>query len=202
MNKQEIQKRVDELRPWHFCFNLDGVVTGTSTPDNYEKLDIMTRAGAFARPVYRNVLDLGANSGIVSVWFAEHKQSQVLAVEGAKIFYEQLELVVEVKGYPHSIATLREDLRGLSEDTVGSKAYDCVLLLGVLHHIPEKDRQKLIDLCYSAVNHLGEVYIQTKTDVGALECMEQAGFLFIEEVCDWPRQNRKAWRARKDPMKL
>ena len=202
MNKQEIQKRVDELRPWHFCFNLDGVVTGTSTPDNYEKLDIMTRAGAFARPVYRNVLDLGANAGIVSVWFAKHKHSKVTAVEGAEIFCEQLELVVEVKGYQDIIKVLRADLRSLSENTIGSKAYDCVLLLGVLHHIPEKDRQKLIDLCYSAVNHLGEVYIQTKTDIGTVEYMEQAGFYFIEEICDWPGQNRKAWRARKDPMKL
>lgn len=194
-----IQRRVDELRPWHYCFDLNGVLTGDTTPDCYEKVDVMLNAGAFNRPIYRKVLDLGANAGMVSLWFADNKQSQVHAVEGNIIFYEQLKLVCEIKGADH-ITPIFGDLRHLEPPNEGY--YDCVLLLGVLHHISAESRQAVVDLCYKSVNHLGEVYIQTQDDIDAESYMRRAGFITVKRICDWPGQNRVAWLCQKDPMRL
>ena len=199
LTKIEVQQRIDELRPWHFCFRLQhGLITGTSKPDYYEKIDIMTQAGAFSRPVYRKVLDLGANSGIVSVWFAQNRASKVLAVEAADVFYEQLEFAVSQKELGNKINTIRADITEFEPTTL----YDCVLLLGVLHHIPLDKRQSLIDMCYYSLGHLGEFYLQTKGAIGAEEYLKKAGFSVIERICEWPGQNRIAWRCTKDPMKL
>ena len=109
MNKEELQRKVDELGPWHFCFQFPhGVVTGTSKPDHYEKIDVMVKAGAFSRPVYPQVLDLGANAGIISMWFVKNKASTtVLAVERGEKYYPQLEFAVRMKGLEDYIETIR-----------------------------------------------------------------------------------------------
>jgi 2-polyprenyl-3-methyl-5-hydroxy-6-metoxy-1,4-benzoquinol methylase len=200
MNRDELQAKVDELGPWHYCHQLQhGVVTGTSNPDTLpEKMDFFFRVNAFDRPVYPRVLDLGANSGIISMWFADNKHSTVDAIELGPKYYPQLELAVEQKGYAGKVVPKYEDIR-LCE--FGKSEYDLVLFLGTMHHIGEEFRVKILQACMEALLPSGQIVVQTKTELPVLEMLDQVGFLFAEKLFDMPGYERSAWKAQKDAMK-
>lgn len=201
MTREELQEEVDKLAPWHYCHVLPfGVTTGDCTAEEvHPKLKVLLDAGAFKRRRYPFILDLGANSGLISMWFATNKGSNVMAVEGGAKFFEQLTFVVQAKGYQSTIMALPFDIRKAPH--FGTGVHDLVLLLGVLHHIEESYHVEILQKCLRALWPGGEIVVQTKDDLPVAEMLLEAGFVGVEKLnTNW--HDRAAWQAIKDPMKL
>lgn len=198
--KETLQRKVDELGPWHYCHKFPfGVVTGTSPPDGIgDKMSRLLQHNAFPRVSYQHVLDLGANSGIIDMWFADHKHSTVTAVEYGPKYYPQLELAVEVKGYSGKVIPLYKDIYTCDFSV---NKYDLILFLGTMHHIkPEKHRDVLV-ACLDALLPGGEIIVQTKTELPVLELLKDIGYAHYQKLYDFTEGGRSAWKATKDVMK-
>lgn len=203
-SKAELQQKVEDLGPWHHCHHFPyGIRTGDGDCDpKHEKLRMLTAHGAFQRPAYLKVLDVGANSGLIAMWFVDNKRSHVVAVEAGPKYYYQLELAVKVKNYSTNIIPINRDIRQ-PFFLEGHKGFDLVICLSVLHHIGEEFRQNIVNQCYDAMLPGAEIVIQTKDDIDIPALMTKAGFQDIKTICDWPAPHgKRAWGALKDPMKL
>lgn len=201
MDKLELQRKVDELGPWHYCHVLPfGVVTGDCTVEQtHPKLVELLRAGAFTRPTYPQVLDLGANSGIISMWFVDNKNSLVAAVEGGPKYYPQLEFVIDVKGYAGKVIPIYKDITSCNFGQ--SNKYDLILFLGTLHHLKPDTHKKILNACLEALLPGGEIVVQTKSDLLVESMLDEIGFLGVRRLStNW--HDRAAWFAFKDPMKV
>lgn len=201
MTKDEIQQAVDRLSPWHYNHILPfGISTGESnTESTHDKLLELLRVGAFPRKVYPRVLDLGANSGIISMWFVNNKQSFVTAVEGNKRYYEQLELAVKLKDYQPSINTVFQDI---VDCNFGDREYDLIVFLGTLHHIETQHHLDVLKACHKALTPAGEIVVQTSTALPVMDYLINAGFMLVQRLEGTSWHDRAAWSAMKDPMKI
>lgn len=201
MTKEEIQAQVDALYPWHYNHIFPfGVSTGESQQEAiHPKLAELLRVGAFPRKVYHRVLDLGANSGLISMWFVDNKQSFVVAVEGNERYYDQLELAIKLKDYQTSIRPVFQDITQLN---FGEGEYDLILLLGTLHHIEVKHHLDVLKGCRTALLPAGEIVVQTSTALPVADYLLDAGFVIVQELRGTSWHDRKAWSAMKDPMKI
>jgi precorrin-6B methylase 2 len=198
MNKEELQRKVAELGPWHYCHILPyGVSTGSSPVQvESEKLQLLVDAGVFPDPVYERVMDLGANSGLISMWFADHKGSTVTAVEAGTKFYPQLEFAVEVKGYAGRVFPVNADVTEPFLDEYNGE-YDLVLNLGMMHHIAVPKHSVVYDMMLAALKPGGLVVVQTKTDQFVMQRLRSAGFRDIKQVTGYAQGDRLAWTAMK-----
>ena len=198
--KEALQKKVDELGPWHYCHLFPfGVVTGTSIPDGIgEKMGRLLKHDAFPRPNYQYVLDLGANSGIIDMWFADNKFSTVTAVEFGPKYYPQLELAVEVKGYSGKIIPQYQDIYTCD---FGVNKYDLILFLGTMHHLSSDKHRDVLKACLDALLPGGEIIVQTKTELPVLEMFTNIGYVHYKKLYDFSKGGRSAWKAMKDVMK-
>lgn len=196
---EEIRQKVEELGEWHYNFVLDGVTTGESLIEfPHPKLVELLRAGAFSRKIYPRVLDLGSNSGLISQWFVQNKNSQVDAVEFHPKYFAQLELVIKVKAL--NIKAIYKDIH---EGDFGKNEYDLVLLLGVMHHLQDdlEIRMKVLKDCVTSLLPGGELVIQTESSLPIAEMMRDVGLFGVEKFnTNW--SDRSAWFGFKDPMKL
>lgn len=201
MTKNELQEKIDELGPWHFNHLLNGISTGDSQIETtHPKIIELLKAGTFSRKIYPQVLDLGANSGIISEWFVRNKQSHVDAIEFHPKYFPQLELVIEVKGLSNQIKAIKKDLH---EGDFGENKYDLVLFLGTMHHLVKDNgvRLRILNDCRRALIPGGEIVVQTESSLPIAEMMKDAGFLGVEKLpTNW--SDRSAWFGFKDPMKL
>jgi len=199
MTKFEIEEKIAELAPWHYCHILNGVSTGDSLIEvPHPKLVELLKAGAFSRKVYPKILDLGANSGLIAQWFCQNKSSLVDAIEGHPKYFEQLRLVIKVKNLP--IKAIKKDIH---EGDFGENTYDLVLFLGVMHHLKDDPgvRIYVLNQCRRALIPGGEIVVQTQSDLPVAEMMRDAGFIGIEKLkTNW--HDRSAWFGFRDPMKL
>lgn len=200
--KDTLRKLVDEIGPWHYSHQFPfGIQTGKSPPDRLqEQMVEMLANDTFPRSVYPFVLDLGANSGYISMWFVDEKDSVVTALEGGPKYFPQLELAVEVKGYSQSIVPIRANLYDLP--AVSEAYYDLVLFLGVLHHLKEEARPAILSWCRRALIPGGEIVVQTKTDLPVIRLLKEAGFENPVKSFDLKNHPKSVWRANRDPMKL
>lgn len=198
MNKEEIQRKVDELGPWHYCHILPhGVSTGSSPVQvESEKLQLLVAAGAFPKSVYKRVLDLGANSGLISMWFVDHKGSTVTAVEAGTKFYPQLEFAVHIKGYAGKVIPVNADVTEPFIDEYNGK-YDLVLNLGMMHHIAAPKHSAVYVMMLEALKPGGLAVVQTKTDQFVIQRLRSAGFRNIKQVDGYAQGDRLAWAATK-----
>ncbi len=189
MTKDEIAYRVEELKPWHYCHEFPfGIMTGTCRREVVNpKLTRLLAAGAFAKPVYLRVLDIGANSGLIGMWFCDNKRSQVVAIEAGKRYYPQLEFAVEAKGY---IGWIKPVFADVYECDLGQD-YDLILHLGVLHHMAEYKHQPVFDACFQALKSGGEIVVQTKSDLPVPKLLR--GFDDIRELYTY--RGKTAWMA-------
>lgn len=201
MNKDELQAIVNFLGPWHYCFQFPhGVVTGDSPPNLLpEKMEFMLARGLFMRPIYPMVLDLGSNAGYISMWFANKKQSVVHAYEAGPKYYPQLELAIDVLDYNGIIIPHNENIVTAKFD---KNKYDLVLLLGVLHHIEEPERQQIINKARDALLPGGEIVVQTKTELPVYDMLVESKLTNLRIVGEMAGYNRTTWYAMKDPMKV
>lgn len=194
-----IQERIAELAPWHYNHLIEGFSTGESPVEQtHPKLVHLRHAGAFQRTVYPFVLDLGANSGLLSMWFVDNTYAQVDAIEFHPRYYEQLKFAVEYKGYTNRITPIFKDV---CQGGFGVNHYDLVLCLGLLHHLPEPCQQSLLKECRKAMIAGGEIVVQTDSKIDVNQLLIIAGFTNIRKLpTNW--EDRIAFEAQKDPMKL
>lgn len=198
MNREELQQKVAELGPWHYCHQFPhGVRTGDSPPDL--KQDKIIALEPHLRPVYPKVLDLGANSGLISMWFVDNKGSEVKAIEYGPKYYPQLELAVKMKNYSSTIDPVYADIH---KGNFGSEEYDLVLLLGVLHHLRSEEYQFILTECKKALYPGGEIIAQTRSELPVADYLTSAGFLHVQKIVEQAHYGRSAWKAIKDPMKV
>lgn len=200
MTSAELRQEVDRLGPWHYNHVFPGNISTGDSPieETHPKLVQLLEAGAFARKAYPKVLDLGANSGLIAMWFVLHKMSQVTAVEGNPRYYQQLRLAIKVKNFEGKIIPVEMDV---ARAGFGKDLYDLVLCLGLLHHIQPDKQLAVIKGCHKALMPAGEIIIQTDSTLPVVELMTEAGFLGIRKLeTHW--SDRAAWVGMKDPMKL
>lgn len=200
MTKDEIKRKIDELGPWHYNHIIQGVSTGSSGKEEiHAKLVQLLQAGAFSRIMYPKVLDLGSNSGIISMWFVDHKLSIVDAIEHGTKYYPQLEFAIEHKGYTNKINPFNRDI---TVGGYGHNKYDLILHLGVLHHLGKDEaKQHTIKESLIALVPGGEIVIQTRSDLPVEMWMKEIGFLDVKRL-DTNWHDRAAWSGIKDPMKV
>ncbi len=188
MTREELLKRVKEVGTWHYCHEFPfGIMTGTCVKEAVSpKLMRLLAAGAFSKPVYSNVLDLGANSGLISMWFCDNRRSQVVAVEAGEKYYAQLELAVEAKGYMGWIEPVFVDAHKFE---MGK--YDLILHLGLLHHMAKYKHRPVFRACREALLPGGEIVVQTKSDLPVPKLLR--GFDDIRELYTY--RGKTAWMA-------
>lgn len=200
-SKEELQKKVDLIGPWHYCHVFPyGITTGSCRVEEavHPKLAQLLKAGAFTKPAYARILDLGANSGIISMWFVDNKSSYVDAVEHGPKYYKQLELAVEVKNYSEKITPMDKDIY---ECDFEKWAYDLILFLGTMHHLTAETRQGVLWACKQALVPGGEIIVQTVSTLPVAELLGNAGFLDVRQLStNW--HDRAAHAARTDSMTL
>lgn len=199
-NQESLQAAVDRLGPWHYWFQFPhGVVTGTSGVTLPEKMPLLIKAGAFSRPQYPRVLDVGANAGQIAMWFVDNKASTVTAIERGPKYFPQLELAVELLGYTTRIVPVNADI--VDWEPKPGVSYDLVNFLGTLHHLPEQTHldtlRKLLKVLYPG----GEIVVQTRTALPVGQLLGQAGFIHVRKL-DYAQDDRSAWIAMRDPMKV
>lgn len=198
---QQYKDAVESLGPWHYChvFPPYNISTGDCDQEStHPKLVELLSAGAFKRTVYRQVLDLGANSGLISMWFVDNKRSIVTAVEGNPLYYPQLEFAISAKDY---LNTIKPVYMNLHQPMLGLMMYDLVLFLGTLHHLKPESHVDVLKACGRALKPAGELVVQTDSSLPVEELMEQAGFEDVTRLAtNW--SDRAAWIATRDPMKV
>lgn len=196
----DIKKEIERLSPWHYCHIIKGHSTGDCTQEQtHPKLQELINCGVFSRPVYPNVLDLGANSGIIAEWFIKNKSSVVDAVEAGPKYYPQLEFVVKHKELEGLIIPINENIVDYKFPYM---KYDLVLYLGTMHHIPQEYHKQVLKFCYYSLIPGGEIVVQTKLDLRVPELMKQVKFLDVKRIEGTSWNDRAAWTGFKDPMKI
>jgi SAM-dependent methyltransferase len=193
--KMILIEKVKRMGPWHYCWELpEGVLTGDSAPNLLlEKMRIMLDNDAFSKPEYREVLDLGANSGFVSKWFADNKGSTVVAVEHAKHYFAQLQFIVEIYGLKHKICPVYEDVTNY-KSWIYHDAFDLVLCLGLLHHIKEDEHANLLKACYGTTKLGGQIVVQTDHNLDVGNVLQSVGFRNVRSIYQHISE-RSAWEA-------
>lgn len=200
LNRNDVQEAILRLSPWHYNHILPyGISTGDSLiEETHPKLVELLKAGAFPRPMYPRVLDLGANSGLISMWFVSNKNSHVTAIEGNKRYYQQLELAVELKGYSGKIKPVFGDITELG---YGHNEFDLVLYLGTMHHLKPEHHLNTLIACHEALLPAGEIVVQTDNELPVEAMLKEVGFVLVKQL-DTHWSDRAAWAAMKDPMKI
>jgi 2-polyprenyl-3-methyl-5-hydroxy-6-metoxy-1,4-benzoquinol methylase len=193
MTKTELQRRVDALKPWHYCHIFPhNISTGTCRQEYIgDKMMRLIGHDAFPKATYPNVLDLGANSGMISMWFVDNKQSKVMSIERGERYYPQLELAIEAKGYTGKIVPMRANICDLG---FGEEWFDLVLFLGTLHHVGHrKYHRPILEACYTALKPGGEMVVQTRTDMPVMHLLRAAKFIDCTRL--YTHGDRAAWKG-------
>jgi precorrin-6B methylase 2 len=197
MTLEEQAALIKTLSPWHYCWEFpSGLRTGDSAPNLFpEKMPMMIAGGAFVRPTYPEVLDLGANSGYIAKWFVENKGSHVVAIERGEKFFPQLVHVIEVFGLESRIEA-RQD--GIEECDFGTEGgYDLILFLGTLHHIERRHHARIFKECLYVLKMGGEIVVQTKREEDVPGKLEDADFGNVQQVYWSDEQDRGCWQGTK-----
>lgn len=172
-----LKARCDELGPWYHRHSFPFGVGHTPEQEANQRVTRMLKRmeehGAFHRAVYPEVLDLGANSGLLAMWFVDNKSSEVMAVDNNSRHLDQLALAVEVKGYGGRVIPLRANIL---TSAFGKDRYDLVLLLGVMNLVPTERRIPLLEVALQALKPGCDIAVQTWDEIPVLELLESAGF--------------------------
>ena len=147
MDKEYIQKRVNELGKWFECFNLDGVITrmkSASNPSIWPKVKTFLPDNMEGM----RVLDIGCNAGLYSIECAK-LGAQVVAIEKNEPYYSQALFIRDYFEDLHNkkldITFIKEDIINLDLSSLGM--FDYTLALLVLYHYG-KDQYKKFFSCF------------------------------------------------------
>ena len=139
LDKDTLRQRVESYRPWHYEFDLDGVITPIYKKDSVNRHiqrrrigfePLVNVAGGSLRG--RRVLDLGCNSGWWSLSALEAGADFVHGIDGRQHHIDQANLVFDVKGVDPSRYSF--ELGNIFEYPY-EEQFDIVLCLGLMYHI-------------------------------------------------------------------
>jgi 2-polyprenyl-3-methyl-5-hydroxy-6-metoxy-1,4-benzoquinol methylase len=139
LEKEILRQRVDSYRPWHYEFDLDGVITPIYSQGSVNRHiqrrrigfdPLVEVAGGSLRG--RRVLDLGCNSGWWSLAALEAGADFVLGIDGRQLHIDQANLVFDAKGVDPTRYSV--ELGNIFEYPY-EQQFDVVLCLGLMYHI-------------------------------------------------------------------
>lgn len=215
LTREELQEEIIKLRPWaHEILLPHGLVTARLFPyglvtarppyrdekypgeknekeyTEWPKFTRMNEAGAFDgfKPPAQ-VLDIGCNSGWFSVHFAQ-QGFVVTAMDNKPLAIRQLELVKSVYGL-NNLEIICVDVTQVLHLRY---YYSLILVLGLIHHLDEDFRPKLLSMCHEALFPGGAVVIETKPEIPCQELLEMAGFKARRLKT---KKGRPSWRGDK-----
>jgi len=129
----DLQRRIDELKPWFHNMNLGGVWTA---PDHFLGDYPATKFERFAPHLPKSlkgksVLDIGCNAGFYSIEMKRRGAERVLAMDFDDRYLDQAKLASEVLGFDDI------EFRKLDVYNVGAigEKFDLVIFMGVLYHL-------------------------------------------------------------------
>ena len=132
LSREEIAKRVEELKPWFHNMDVGGVRTA---PDHflfdYPNVKFQRFAAALPADLTgRSVLDIGCNAGFYAMEMKRRGAARVLGVDWDDRYLAQARLASEV-------AELDIEFAKLSVYDVGAlgERFDLVIFMGVLYHL-------------------------------------------------------------------
>jgi hypothetical protein len=138
LNRQEIQRRVDELGPWVHAFEFDGVRYFDSGERPVYLADQATPRSRRTQPFYdvfpgaRRILELGALEAADTVALAGRPGTEVVAIEGRAENLRRAEFVVEL----HGLTNVRFVLGDVEADDLSALGrFDAVVCSGILYHV-------------------------------------------------------------------
>ena len=117
------------------------------------------------------VLDLGAGDGAFAVRLAEDG-ADVVAVEGRAENVSQIRALVEERGA--AVTVIHRDVRDLPAEPA---AFDVVLCLGLLYHLPPPDVFRLVEHIAGTTRHLA--IFETQTSLAPKHAAEHRGATYF-----------------------
>ena len=131
-SREEIQARIDELRPWFHNMELQGVWTepnhflGNYPGDKWARFKEVVPSDLTGK----TVLDIGCNAGFYSMEMKRRGAARVLGLDSDDRFLAQARFAAEVSG-------LEIEFRKMSVYEVGclGERFDLVVFMGVLYHL-------------------------------------------------------------------
>ena len=140
MDKIELQKQVDELKPFFHYLNIDGVETKTTAMagEGWHYPELLFNAQVGFWPSFmqgKKCLDIGCNAGFFSFQLAK-RGAIVKGIDSGQWMncIRQAKFLNEALGY--SVEFVEGDFLDMTEEN----QYDFVLFLGVYYHLREPER--------------------------------------------------------------
>jgi SAM-dependent methyltransferase len=180
--QEALRQLVDSYRPWHYQFDLDGVITPIYRADSVNRHiqrrrigfePLVAVAGGSLRG--RRVLDLGCNSGFWSLAALEAGADFVLGIDGRQLHIDQANLVFETKKVdPARYSFELGNIFGHPYE----QQFDVVLCLGLMYHIA-----KPMEL-FEIFDRVGASLVLIDTIVNLIP---RSAFRVMRETIDNPR---------------
>lgn len=132
MTREEIERKVAELRPWFHDMNLGGVQTA---PDHFLPNYPETKFKHFRHIVPedltgKSVLDIGCNGGFYSMEMKRRGAARVLGIDHDTRYLAQARLAAEVNELDIEFRQLE-----VYEVAALKERFDLVIFMGVLYHL-------------------------------------------------------------------
>lgn len=197
LSRNEVEKRVQELRPWFHNMDVGGVQTA---PDHflgdYPSFKWRMFAHAVPQDLHgRTVLDVGCNAGFYSIEMKRRGADRVVAIDSDDRYLAQARFASEVAG-------VDIEFRNLSVYQVAdlNERFDLVIFMGVLYHL--RHPLLALDLLHDhAVRDtlIFQSLLRGSTEVAAVE----EDYPFSEESIfnrpEYPRMHFVEHRYSQDP---
>jgi 2-polyprenyl-3-methyl-5-hydroxy-6-metoxy-1,4-benzoquinol methylase len=197
LSRNEVEKRVQELKPWFHNMDVGGVQTA---PDHflgdYPSFKWRMFAHAVPQDLHgRTVLDVGCNAGFYSIEMKRRGADRVVAIDSDDRYLAQARFASEVAG-------VDIEFRNLSVYQVAdlNERFDLVIFMGVLYHL--RHPLLALDLLHDhAVRDtlIFQSLLRGSTEVAAVE----EDYPFSEESIfnrpEYPRMHFVEHRYSQDP---
>ena len=133
MTKEELEKRRDELKPWHAPIYLGKGVYTANIPTlggkpNWYLDNLEWSMGGISG---KRILDIGSNTGYLALECAL-RGADVVSVEPHPKNFERCKFVYEARGVSDRVTLTKDDMEKIDIDTFGK--FDAILFCGTVYH--------------------------------------------------------------------
>lgn len=140
MTRDEIEREVHRLLPWHYQLDLGGVLTPIRANEwinRHEQrrrffFEPLRKAGMFAG---KRVLDLGCNAGFWALQAIAAGCDHVVGIDARELHVEQANLVFRARDVPARKYRFVRDNVFTGDLASWGGPFDIVLCLGLLYHV-------------------------------------------------------------------
>lgn len=199
LSREQIERRVAELRPWFHDMDLGGVRTA---PDHFLWNYPANKFKRFAHVIPddltgKSVLDIGCNAGFYSFEMKRRGASRVLGIDHDERYLEQARFAAEVLGFD-DVEFARGEVWNVA--ALGER-FDLVIFMGVFYHL----RHPLLALDLIHEHVADDLLLFQTLQAGASEIVEpQPDYDFFEgkqelERPGWPKLHFIEQRYAGDP---